>query len=70
MPVDRVQALGLLARAVMIFTYLSTLHFYDLSPLWALLMPLAGALYLGMTWSSALRYWRGVRSRWKGRVYR
>jgi hopene-associated glycosyltransferase HpnB len=69
-PVDRVQALGLLAWAVMMASYLPTLHFYDLSPLWALLMPLAGALYLGMTWSSALRYWRGVRSRWKGRVYR
>jgi hopene-associated glycosyltransferase HpnB len=69
-PVDRVQALGLLAWAVMMATYLPTLHFYGLSPLWALLMPLAGMLYLGMTWSSALRYWRGVRSRWKGRVYR
>ena len=22
-----------------------------------------------MTWSSALRYWRGKRSEWKGRVY-
>jgi hypothetical protein len=26
-------------------------------------------LYLGMTWSSAIRYWRGVRSRWKDRSY-
>jgi len=67
--VDRAQGLGLLAWATMIATYLPTLHYYGLSPLWALLMPLAGALYLGMTWSSALRYWRGVRSRWKGRVY-
>jgi len=36
---------------------------------WALLLPLGAGLYLGMTWSSAIRYWRGVRSQWKGRVY-
>jgi len=30
---------------------------------------LIGAMYLGMTWSSAYRYWRGARSTWKGRVY-
>jgi len=33
------------------------------------LLPLGAGLYLGMTWSSAIRYWRGVRSQWKGRVY-
>jgi hopene-associated glycosyltransferase HpnB len=62
--------LSLLALAMMMASYLPTLHFYRLSPLWAGLMPLVGILYLGMTWSSALRYWRGERSQWKGRVYR
>ena len=33
------------------------------------LTPLGASLYLAMTWSSAIRYWRGMRSRWKGRVY-
>ena len=66
----QVQVLGLLAWAMMIASYLPTLHFYGLSLLWALLLPLVGVLYAGMTWSSALRYWRGERSRWKGRVYR
>ena len=69
-PVRQVQALGLLAWAMMVASYLPTLRFYGLSLLWALLLPLVGALYAGMTWSSALRYWRGERSRWKGRVYR
>jgi len=69
-PVRQVQALGLLAWAMMVASYLPTLHFYGLSLLWALLLPLVGILYICMTWSSALRYWRGERSRWKGRVYR
>jgi len=69
-PVRHVQALGLLAWAMMTASYLPTLRFYSLSLLWALSLPLVGVLYMGMTWSSALRYWRGERSRWKGRVYR
>jgi hypothetical protein len=44
-------------------------RYYDLSPTWALLLPVTGALYLAMTWSSAIRYWRGVRSKWKNRTY-
>lgn len=69
-PAAEVQALGLLAWVLMTVAYLPTLHFYGVSPLWALMMPVIAVLYLGMTWTSALRYWRGERSRWKGRVYR
>jgi hypothetical protein len=68
-PASWARWLSVLALALMIVSYLPTLHFYRLSPLWAGLMPLVGTLYLGMTWSSALRYWRGERSQWKGRVY-
>lgn len=68
-PSGDVRLAGLLACVGMALTYLPTLRFYSLSPAWALLFPLAGSLYLGMTWTSALRYWRGERSRWKGRVY-
>jgi hopene-associated glycosyltransferase HpnB len=68
-PSAAARALGLAAWVLMMASYLPTLLFYSLSPLWALLMPLAGALYAGMTWSSALRYWRGQKSLWKGRVY-
>jgi len=69
-PDRSVQALSLLAWVLMIASYLPTLRFYSLHLYWAVLMPLSGVLYLGMTWSSASRYWRGERSRWKGRVYR
>ena len=57
------------ALVAMILTYLPTLRFYRLSPLWALTLPLTGTLYLAMTVNSAWRYYRGVRSAWRGRVY-
>ena len=58
-----------LSLSIMITLYLPTLFFYRLNPLWALTMPIVAALYLMMTWTSAIRYWRGERSRWKGRRY-
>ena len=63
------QSLGAAAWIVMAATYLPTLLFYRRSPLWILALPLIGTLYLGMTWTSALRYWQGERSRWKDRAY-
>ncbi len=57
------------ALAAMVASYVPTLRFYGLSPVWALALPLTGTLYLAMTWSSAWRYWRGERSQWKGRIY-
>lgn len=62
--------LGLIALAAMAASYWPTLHYYGRSPWWCLALPAVGTLYLAMTWSSAARYWRGERSRWKGRVYR
>ncbi len=56
--------------AAMMLSYQPVLRFYRRSPLWALALPLIGTLYLAMTWHSAIRAWRGERSRWKGRVYR
>jgi hopene-associated glycosyltransferase HpnB len=63
------RGLSALALLVMALGYWPTLRYYGLSPLWLLLKPLGATLYIGMTWSSAIRYWRGVRSRWKDRVY-
>ena len=68
MPVVKPMAV-LAAMAAMAVGYWPTLRYYGLGPQWLLLKPLAATLYLAMTWSSAIRYWRGVRSRWKGRVY-
>jgi hypothetical protein len=60
---------GLTGCCVMAASYLPTVHYYHRSPLWALGLPVIGTLYLLMTWSSAIRYWRGRRSEWKGRRY-
>ncbi|MFP4615768.1 MAG: glycosyltransferase [Thiohalorhabdus sp.] len=60
---------GGLGLAAMAAAYAPTLRFYGLSALRGLALPLAGTLFLAMTWSSAWRYWRGVRTRWKGRTY-
>jgi hopene-associated glycosyltransferase HpnB len=61
--------LGAAAWLAMAVTYLPTLLFYHRNPSWILAIPLIGVLYLGMTWTSALRYWQGERSHWKDRSY-
>jgi hypothetical protein len=50
-------------------SFVPTIRFYGLAGGWTLTLPLAAGLYLAMTWTSALRYWRGERSRWKDRSY-
>lgn len=62
-------SLALYAWLGMTGSYLPTLRYYRVHPLWALTLPLIAGLYLAMTWTSALRYWRGERSRWKNRIY-
>ena len=61
--------LALAAYGMMIYAYLPILAFYGRSRLWAAALPLVSVLYLAMTWTSALRYWRGEGSAWKGRRY-
>jgi hopene-associated glycosyltransferase HpnB len=60
--------LSLTAWALMAFTYLPTVRFYGLSPLWAPLLPVAAVFYSYATWLSALRYWLGRGGQWKGRT--
>jgi hopene-associated glycosyltransferase HpnB len=64
-----IRSLALVGVCAMLCCYLPTLRYYRRSILWAPLLPLIGGLYLLMTWSSALLYWRGKRSEWKGRIY-
>lgn len=59
----------LAGNLAMIGTYLPTVLYYRLNPVYALLMPLVGGMYLAMTLSSALRFSKGERSQWKGRKY-
>ncbi len=65
--VQNVLALG--ALIIMMATYLPTLRYYAMAPLWAPAMPLIGVLFLAMTWTSAIHYWRGRRAHWRGRSY-
>jgi len=68
-PAPEAKGMALAAYAIMLITFIPTLRFYGLSMWWATLMPLAATLFLAMTWLSAIRYWRGERSRWKNRSY-
>ena len=58
-----------LAWLAMAAAYVPLLRFYRLLPLWAVALPLVATLYLGMTWLSAWRHWRGIGASWKGRNY-
>ena len=64
------RTIAVIALVAMLVSYLPTLFYYRRNPAWALLLPVTGTIYLGMTWSSAWRYWRGVRTAWRGREYR
>ena len=54
----------------MTITYHPVTKFYNLPAFWLLTLPFASALFLAMTWTSAIRCWRGERTRWKERSYR
>src|SRR5262245_24829281 len=64
------RGLSLGSLVIMFLTYIPILRFYNRSWVWALCLPFIAALFLAMTWTSAIRYWRGEQTRWKGRVYR
>jgi hopene-associated glycosyltransferase HpnB len=60
--------MGLTACALMAFSYLPTVRFYGLTPLWAVTLPISAGFYSFATWLSALRYWLGRGGQWKGRA--
>jgi len=61
--------IGGLAWLAMGAAYWPVVRFYRLPAYWVMTLPVAAALFLAMTWSSALRYWRGTRASWKNRSY-
>jgi hopene-associated glycosyltransferase HpnB len=61
--------LGAGALGAMSLAYLPVVRFYRLPVVWVLTLPLAAALFLAMTWSSAANHWRGTRATWKNRAY-
>jgi hopene-associated glycosyltransferase HpnB len=60
---------GLIGVSGMMTSYVPTLLYYRRSILWAPMLPVIGSLYLLMTWTSAIRFWRGRRLEWKDRIY-
>jgi hopene-associated glycosyltransferase HpnB len=68
-PEPAARAAAALAGAALCATYAPLLRYYGMNPLRALTLPFAAGLFLAMTWTSALHYWRGTRSVWKGRTY-
>ena len=62
------RVLGASAWLLMAISFLPTVRFYRLSPLWAPLLPFAALFYTYATWVSAVRYWLGQGGQWKGRA--
>jgi hopene-associated glycosyltransferase HpnB len=60
--------IGATTALLMAISFLPTVRFYRLSPLWALTLPLAATFYGYATWLSAVRYWRSQGGQWKGRA--
>ncbi|MBV8212266.1 MAG: glycosyltransferase [Verrucomicrobia bacterium] len=63
------RAASWLGLVSMLAAYLPVVRFYRVTPFVVITLPAVALLYLLMTWSSAIRYWSGQRSMWKGRSY-
>jgi len=61
--------IGLAVWAAMALSFVPTLRFYRLSPLWGIALPGIAALYAAYTVNSAWRHWRKRGGEWKGRVH-
>jgi hopene-associated glycosyltransferase HpnB len=57
-----------LAWAAMCCAYAPMLRYYGRAPRWAPFLPLVALFYVGATFASAVRYWRGKGGQWKARV--
>jgi len=65
---SKVWVSSLLAWCLMSASFLPTVVFYRLSPLWSPFLPVAALFYSYATFLSALRYWLGRGGQWKGRA--
>jgi len=63
----RVWPFALAAWCLMTASFLPTVTFYRLRPMWAALLPMAAIFYVFATGLSAVRYWMGRGGQWKGR---
>jgi hopene-associated glycosyltransferase HpnB len=60
--------LGLLAWAAMALSFVPTLRYYRLSPIWSVALPGIALLYMIYTLQSAYQHFRRRGGQWKGRV--
>jgi hopene-associated glycosyltransferase HpnB len=65
-----VRVLGSVAYGAMVRTYAPMVRYLGAGFVWALTLPVAAGLYIGMTISSAWRHHAGAGATWKGRAYR
>lgn len=65
---SRIWLPALLAWCLMSASFLPTVVFYRLSPIWSPFLPVAAVFYSCATFLSALRYWLGRGGQWKGRA--
>jgi hopene-associated glycosyltransferase HpnB len=63
------QAAGIAVWAAMALSFMPTLRFYRLSPLWGIALPGIAMLYALYTFDSAFKHWRRRGGQWKGRVH-
>jgi hopene-associated glycosyltransferase HpnB len=61
--------LGLLAWAAMSLSFVPTLRYYRLSPIWSVALPGVALLYMTYTLHSAYQHFRRRGGQWKGRVH-
>jgi hopene-associated glycosyltransferase HpnB len=61
--------LGLLAWAAMSLSFVPTLRYYRLSPIWSVALPGIALLYMIYTLHSAYQHFRRRGGQWKGRVH-
>ena len=61
--------LGLLAWAAMSLSFVPTLLYYRLSPIWSAALPGIALLYMSYTLQSAYQHFRRRGGQWKGRVH-
>ncbi|MBV9234758.1 MAG: glycosyl transferase family 2, partial [Xanthobacteraceae bacterium] len=59
---------GLACWIAMAFLFQPTLRFYQVSPVYGLLLPAIAAIYMWFTCASALAHARGRGGMWKGRA--
>ena len=61
-------ALGLASYGLMAISYLPMVRFYELTPPWAVTLPLSAIFYMAATIDSAVKFWTGRGGEWKGRA--